>query len=844
VPTIIDSLIVELNLESKGFEQGTADASKSLADLRNESAQTADSANNLSQSVQNSQNQLNDNSHRTARSMQEHGAGASQFFSKIRNEAIMMLGVFTAGQGLASFAKNTVNAAASTGILSQQIGVNVNQLNAMEAAAQRAGGAEGAMTAQLKAEADKRAKINVQGSNIREVYGETFTRFGGDFRKMTDPENQIKEYAKIYQNIKKSLTDKGMDEKQATASAAMTVKEAGAQEGILPFIMQDQTTMQGQIEAQKQKVAMTQADTEAAIKANHAWFDLDQQMTKVGTRVVNSLTPAFETLTKKLGEINLPNAEQIDSTLKSWTITAENGIKNADKYAKAVSGGSTAWELLSKANEKAMKFIMPNTDAIINLFQKVKLPSPEEVESTVKRWDKSLHTFMVDTVDPAINSSQQFGDIISKNWKNGFSSLFELNLTGWTDKLSAMINKVKELTQELTDFASRNVIEPAAGLVDKAKDALGLGDDKPENEPNGDVKTNATQRQMMSNVYEGFKKAGLDDKQAKVMTAQVGRENDFQAKTIFGYHNDPARGVNVGMMSWQGDRGAALEEELKAKGLMKGGKIEQSQATIDAQTAFAVAEMKGKYRGKLGTFFDKKDASWQEMSKETGKNYVGWAYDQDTIRKSDGSRVPFDWQAHHAREAGYYNKLGEVVGSQATQEQKALAPAAIIIPKGDKDINGKPVELSPLMQAQQAARVQPPEPIKENKNTEPPLPIKKDSQPIESPLPVPVITALSALGKKDKQGENEYIEVEDPMFPNNPKVKENNPKFNLAERTGFTPEMPKSAMVSQGMVGSTNTQSNVITINVKSTDPKGAANEIKTTLNERLTSNFVSGMRS
>ncbi|MDR8258018.1 hypothetical protein FPK65_22495, partial [Acinetobacter baumannii] len=42
----------------------------------------------------------------------------------------------------------------------------------------------------------------------------------------------------------------------------------------------------------------------------------------------------------------------------------------------------------------------------------------------------------------------------------------------------------------------------------------------------------------MLRVYQAFRNAGLGDKQARVMTAQVGRETDFRNEAMFGSHKD------------------------------------------------------------------------------------------------------------------------------------------------------------------------------------------------------------------------------------------------------------------------------------------------------------------
>ena len=87
---------------------------------------------------------------------------------------------------------------------------------------------------------------------------------------------------------------------------------------------------------------------------------------------------------------------------------------------------------------------------------------------------------------------------------------------------------------------------------------------------------------LMNNVYQAFLNVGWSPNHARIMTAEVGRENDFNPKNLFGRHVDASNGkVNLGMISWQGPRGKALDATLRSKGLIdKSGNIKQSQESL------------------------------------------------------------------------------------------------------------------------------------------------------------------------------------------------------------------------------------------------------------------------
>lgn len=170
-------------------------------------------------------------------------------------------------------------------------------------------------------------------------------------------------------------------------------------------------------------------------------------------------------------------------------------------------------------------------------------------------------------------------------------------------------------------------------------------------------------------IYRSFRNGGLSHNQSLAMTSEVGRENGFNAKYIFGGHIDPAgaRGggtiQNTGFLSWNGSRGANLQRQLQQAGLMKNGVMVRTQQALDAQARFAIQEMKSNaYRGGLKHFWANPNADPDSFARELGKSYIVWAYGQNSIRDKNGGRVAFDWKAHDNRRRGYLNALASMVG--------------------------------------------------------------------------------------------------------------------------------------------------------------------------------------
>lgn len=172
-------------------------------------------------------------------------------------------------------------------------------------------------------------------------------------------------------------------------------------------------------------------------------------------------------------------------------------------------------------------------------------------------------------------------------------------------------------------------------------------------------------------VYKAYRNAGLSHNQAMAITAEVGRENNFNPNTLFGTHPDPARDKNgniirnVGMLSWNQGRDAQVLNYMRNAGVLG----QQSQANLNAQAAFSVREMLTGYKGKLRNFLNNPNGSPEQFAQELGRNYIVWAYGQNTIRGKGGGRVPFNWQKHDARRRNYLSSLAGMLGDKSYTPQ-------------------------------------------------------------------------------------------------------------------------------------------------------------------------------
>ncbi|RDJ77347.1 hypothetical protein AB727_18320, partial [Acinetobacter baumannii] len=216
--------------------------------------------------------------------------------------------------------------------------------------------------------------------------------------------------------------------------------------------------------------------------------------------------------------------------------------------------------------------------------------------------------------------------------------------------------EVKDLQESISESTRKQTKEVEKQTKESAKQAVLLAGN------------NERVRNMLR-VYQSFRNAGLGDKQARVMTAQVGRETDFRNEAMFGSHKDANNGyTNTGFLSWQKSRSTKLMQSLQGQGVLdKNGKIQQTQDALDAMAKHAVQEaMTDKSYSKSKAALLNDDLDYRSLERIVAKNFVGWDYDGKKLGKAKASQ-------HLAKQDSYYNQLNKILGDNPEVASKAIS---------------------------------------------------------------------------------------------------------------------------------------------------------------------------
>lgn len=215
-----------------------------------------------------------------------------------------------------------------------------------------------------------------------------------------------------------------------------------------------------------------------------------------------------------------------------------------------------------------------------------------------------------------------------------FADLVEGMGKSWDESIAPFFTSLNEFVKEKTGI---DIGGAAASAWDATKKFFG-GDDAQDGAKT-DYSKDSSNRQMQ--VFQAFRSAGFNQEQAKAMTAEVGREGDYNDKYLFGGHSDPKnKKSNQGMFSWQGDRRDKLVAHMKKLGLVnEDGTFKKTQESLNAQAAFAKKEIEsGQYEKTRKLMASQPDASAENLAYTLGKDYIGWRIDDPKYSASGNKR--------------------------------------------------------------------------------------------------------------------------------------------------------------------------------------------------------------
>ncbi|EPF6308548.1 tape measure protein, partial [Acinetobacter baumannii] len=408
-------------------------------------------------------------------------------------------------------------------------------------------------------------------------------------------------------------------------------------------------------------------------------------------KAVNDLTTAFNAQNKALEKssravgsalIDIENyargnreVEKISQEARTGTISYTEAIERLNKIKLPTDLYENLKKQAAQYDDNASKASL-SAEKLKLLRVEVKLGGNEAQNAAIQHQKQA--DALGNTATEAEKATKALQDYQAKQKDSVIDSIYK---SGWLDKgyTVAQANAILELqkakgmsailSKDEIDSALRNlkIIEEQQEREDKLTEAK-RKQTKEAAKQAVLLAGNDERVRNMLRVYLAFRNAGLGDKQARVMTAQVGRETDFRNEAMFGSHKDANNGyTNTGFLSWQKSRSTKLMQSLQGQGVLdKNGKIQQTQDALDAMAKHAVQEaMTDKSYSKSKAALLNDDLDYRSLERIVAKNFVGWDYDGKKLGKAKASQ-------HLAKQDSYYNQLSKILGDNPEAASKAI----------------------------------------------------------------------------------------------------------------------------------------------------------------------------
>jgi hypothetical protein len=315
--SIIDSLFIELGFKDAGAKKGVDDLDKSLESTRKASKTTAEA-------------------------LEKNGAQGALFFKQIRNEALLLISLFTGGLGLERLIKNTVSQMADLGFTAANMEMAPEKIQAWQMAAEKAGGtAEGIANSLARASQETISFAHEGGAAVSEMLAGahvgdlSFFSLGGQF----DPE-KFKNDTEGWM-LEKSRILKIAADKYGKADALALAKMWGETEGSFNFLVQGTDAVKSQIEAMKENAKRNVEATQKAQGLRQELSKMGDEFRSISDDIVLALIPALKFLIEKFKEFGdwiSTHKDDLVVMFNKWSAEIKPFIDQIDKLAQKMGG--------------------------------------------------------------------------------------------------------------------------------------------------------------------------------------------------------------------------------------------------------------------------------------------------------------------------------------------------------------------------------------------------------------------------------------------------------------------------------------------------------------------------
>lgn len=336
---VIDQLVVTLGLDNSGFKRGTEEAGKVQDGFVDQSRRQNAELDDLGKKSAQAQSDR-------AKELNARAKTAAESFAKIRNQALSLFAVFTAGKGVSSFTSDTISSTAALGRLAENTGVAESKLAALNLMAKNAGGSAeemmGAVGRAAKVVAD--FQLGMRGEEVA-----SFFQWGGTNEGLQDTESYLLAVSDI---LKKAMEERG------ELAALSIAQRMGFGRNMFNVLKVGPEALSAQIAASEKLTGINEKQAQQAQMLFEKWNNLKASFESTGREILFNLTPYLDKLIAKLNEFSAwVKSDQFKKWLEESAEAVKNFTSHADEFVQTIGGWKTV--LAGLLALKVAEFVAP-----------------------------------------------------------------------------------------------------------------------------------------------------------------------------------------------------------------------------------------------------------------------------------------------------------------------------------------------------------------------------------------------------------------------------------------------------------------------------------------------------
>lgn len=312
--TIIDELVVKLDLDAVEFEKGEKQVVASLDDTRKRTETVG-------------------------KTIAANGKKGAEFFGQLEKAALKFFAILTVGRGLSDFTRTVIGTGAQLDRMSKNLGTSADTLSRWQGAVRQSGGTADGFLGTMQGLSQSLTELKLTGSTGILPYLQALGVSVADANGKAKP----------LEDILGDIGDK-LNAMPNRGDAFNIGRNLGIDDGTINLLLKGRTEVGRLLAAQK---AYSAADAESARKASENWEAAQLRIERTTQLLVIKLIPAFEKLTKAaidLTEASVPMLsdvygwlEKIDAITGKWSSKLDDLLpKFKNPTLQKLFGGSTS----------------------------------------------------------------------------------------------------------------------------------------------------------------------------------------------------------------------------------------------------------------------------------------------------------------------------------------------------------------------------------------------------------------------------------------------------------------------------------------------------------------------